>query len=317
MQPCRHAPDGDRLYAEAIQRKRCRGRMLPLPLGLGREGEGRPAPRLARGPAPRRRHGPGGRPRQGRAESLLLGAIRPTEDGLEMPPKKPKLAPSVIAEFERWINQGAMAPSVSQTHEPGRPTAAEARRHWAFQPVKKPDVTRGPETRAWVKKSRRCLCPREAGIAWLDARAARRPSRLASPCHVRPDGAAAVAGGGRGVRRGQPCQERREEPWSIGCSPAPSATGSVGHAAGSTCRPRHAGSPKASRSMTATCPNRLACPSRDYVVASLNADKPFDRFLTEQLAGDGSRRTTPSARPPRFSTGSARSAGTPATLRSP
>ena len=25
---------------------------------------------------------------------------------------------------------------------------------------------------------------------------------------------------------------------------------------------------------------------RDYVVASLNADKPFDQFLTEQLAGD-------------------------------
>ncbi|MEM1441345.1 MAG: DUF1549 and DUF1553 domain-containing protein [Verrucomicrobiota bacterium] len=30
----------------------------------------------------------------------------------------------------------------------------------------------------------------------------------------------------------------------------------------------------------------LAAPYRDYVVRSLNADKPYDRFLTEQLAGD-------------------------------
>ena len=29
---------------------------------------------------------------------------------------------------------------------------------------------------------------------------------------------------------------------------------------------------------------------RDYVIRSLNADKPFDRFITEQLAGDEASR---------------------------
>ena len=30
----------------------------------------------------------------------------------------------------------------------------------------------------------------------------------------------------------------------------------------------------------------LAEPYRDYVVKSFNEDKPYDRFITEQLAGD-------------------------------
>ena len=29
-----------------------------------------------------------------------------------------------------------------------------------------------------------------------------------------------------------------------------------------------------------------ACKYRDYVIRSLNADKPLDRFIIEQLAGD-------------------------------
>ena len=43
---------------------------------------------------------------------------------------------------------------------------------------------------------------------------------------------------------------------------------------------------------------------RDYVVRSLNADKPFDRFITEQLAGD------------ELSSGETRRAITPETLDS-
>ena len=37
---------------------------------------------------------------------------------------------------------------------------------------------------------------------------------------------------------------------------------------------------------------------RDYVVRSFNADKPYDRFLTEQLAGDELDPTTPSCESP-------------------
>ena len=57
---------------------------------------------------------------------------------------------------------------------------------------------------------------------------------------------------------------------------------------------------------------------RDYVIDSFNRDKPFDRFVTEQIAGDETRPGRP--RVPdggRSFIGSARSAATPATRRSP
>lgn len=38
-------------------------------------------------------------------ESLLIQAIR-HEDGLAMPPKKPKLSDQIIADFTRWVDAG-------------------------------------------------------------------------------------------------------------------------------------------------------------------------------------------------------------------
>src|SRR5258708_5157420 len=78
-------------------------------------------------------------------ESLLIQAIRHS-DGLEMPPKKPKLAASVIDDFTRWVNLGAPFPdSKADSASPD-----EAPRHWSFLPVNK---TRPPQVRetAWVR----------------------------------------------------------------------------------------------------------------------------------------------------------------------
>ncbi len=46
------------------------------------------------------------------AESLLLTAIKHSDPDLEMPPKEPKLPDAVIADFESWINSGAVDPRV-------------------------------------------------------------------------------------------------------------------------------------------------------------------------------------------------------------
>lgn len=69
--------------------------------------------------------------------SLLLQALR-HEGGLSMPPEKPKLAAAVIDDFRRWIERGAIDPR----QEGGAADAKleAARRHWAFQPVKRPAV---------------------------------------------------------------------------------------------------------------------------------------------------------------------------------
>ncbi len=61
------------------------------------------------------------------AESLLLKAIRHTDDDLKMPPDK-RLPDETIAAFEAWITAGAPWPA-------GRAGGFEAKRHWAFQAV--------------------------------------------------------------------------------------------------------------------------------------------------------------------------------------
>jgi Protein of unknown function (DUF1553)/Protein of unknown function (DUF1549)/Planctomycete cytochrome C len=68
-------------------------------------------------------------------ESLLIKALR-YEDGLEMPPKD-KLPDSVVANFVKWIQIGApdpRKPNVSTVG--GKINVTEARKFWAFQPPK-------------------------------------------------------------------------------------------------------------------------------------------------------------------------------------
>ena len=67
-------------------------------------------------------------------KSLLVRALRYTNDELKMPPEK-KLPDAVVADFERWVRDGAVWP------KDVRPMAASERHeeHWAFRPVHKVD----------------------------------------------------------------------------------------------------------------------------------------------------------------------------------
>jgi hypothetical protein len=64
-------------------------------------------------------------------QSLLLQAIR-HENGMKMPPETPRLEADVIADFSRWIELGAPDP---RTEEPPVTGQADPRQHWAFQPI--------------------------------------------------------------------------------------------------------------------------------------------------------------------------------------
>src|SRR6266542_3615704 len=73
-------------------------------------------------------------------KSLLLKALKQTDDDLKMPPKK-KLADDVIADIEKWIAWGAPDPRDG----PAKVTKYEididkGRTFWAFQPPKKVTV---------------------------------------------------------------------------------------------------------------------------------------------------------------------------------
>jgi hypothetical protein len=71
-------------------------------------------------------------------ESLLLSALR--YESFEMPPDQ-RLADSVIADFEQWIQDGAVDPRVGGTvHQQETLDVAEGRKFWSFQPVGNPAV---------------------------------------------------------------------------------------------------------------------------------------------------------------------------------
>ena len=75
--------------------------------------------------------------------SLLIRAMRYKEESLEMPPKA-KLPDKVVADFEKWVKMGAPWPktgdAVIATGIGGFDFEKFRREHWSFRPVKKPDL---------------------------------------------------------------------------------------------------------------------------------------------------------------------------------
>ena len=81
-------------------------------------------------------------------ESLLLSALR--HESFEMPPSG-ALPKEVIADFELWIQRGAIDPREADPaagRESGAVDADEARSHWAFQPIRDTPVP-DPALKDW------------------------------------------------------------------------------------------------------------------------------------------------------------------------
>ncbi len=206
-------------------------------------------------------------------QSLLIRAIGHGDDALKMPPAK-KLPGTTIAAFTRWVAEGAPWP------EPARPvrteTAVAAARHWAFEPVK--PVQPPPDPTGWsVHPIDRFSAAQHwaAGIrpgADADRRTLLRrvsfdliglpptSEELASfVADDRPDAFVRVV---ERLLASPRYGERWGRHWM-----------DVAHYADT------AGD-------NADYPVPELARYRDYVIAALNRDIPFDRFVREQLAGD-------------------------------
>jgi hypothetical protein len=209
-------------------------------------------------------------------ESLVILALR-HENGLAMPPDKPKLSDSTIADFIQWVDAGAIDPRQDAATDEFAAELNKARQHWAFLPIHKaaqPSVT----DVAWGQ------FPIDAFLlAKLESKQWR-PSPPASRAEL--------------IRRvsfdllGLP--PTPEEIDAFINDPLPDAyprlvdrliaSPQYGERAATYWLDLVRYAESEGYEYDRHIPD--AWRYRDYVIDSFNADKPFDRFLSEQLAGD-------------------------------
>ena len=208
--------------------------------------------------------------------SLLIQAIR-HESGMAMPPKTGKLSEETIADFVKWVEMGAPDPRDVEVPDETKASSSIARRHWSFQPVKKvdpPEVTDADWGRMPIDAF---ILAKLEERHWKPAPAAERadlirrlsfdliglpPSPEDIKAFVNDSNPEAYSKLVDRLLDSRQYGERWAQHWLDVVRYAETEGFEYD---------RHV--PDAWR-------------YRDYVIDSLNADKPFDRFLLEQIAGD-------------------------------
>ena len=201
------------------------------------------------------------------SKSLLLSAIKHTDPDLEMPPNKPRLPTSIIADVETWIKSGAPDPRTSTAHPVERPPVDldSGRQFWSYRkPLMPADHSKGIDgfIRAKLAEHQLQPAPEAERITLL-----RRLYLDLIGLPPTPEQAAAFSietyeATVDELLRSPRFGERWGKHWL-----------DVARFAESNGRESNLTFPHAWR-------------YRDYVIDAVNADISFDRFITEQIAGD-------------------------------
>jgi len=215
------------------------------------------------------------------AKSLLIKAISYEDSELKMPPAK-KLTREQIGDLTEWVKMGAPWPGAEKAATGGiRKADAQItekdRSHWSFQPVQRPNIP-AVKNKAWVAN------PIDAFIlAGLEAKGLE-PNPPADKREL--------------IRRvyydltGLPPTPAQVEAFLADTSPK-----AYENLIDTLLASPHYGEKWArhwldlvrfaeTTSYERDNPKPNAWRYRDYVIRSFNQDKPYDRFLREQLAGD-------------------------------
>jgi hypothetical protein len=214
-------------------------------------------------------------------QSLLLAALR-HERGLEMPPQSDPLPDAVIADFEKWIADGATDPRDGKPASVGVDFEA-ARKHWSLQPVVDPALPTLAET-GWPRRDLDHFVLARLESEELDAvdDASRRVllRRLffdllglpPTPDELSRLEAATIEDAVDELLASPHFGERWGRHWL-----------DIARYAESNGRARNMAWHNAWR-------------YRDWVIDAFNADMPYDEFLTQQIAGDLLPSETPEQR---------------------
>jgi len=219
-------------------------------------------------------------------ESLLIQAVKHSAD-LSMPPKK-QLPSEQIANLSLWVKSGAVWPddgkSIAEPPRKKMRITAKDRAHWAFQPVKQPPAP-VVKNSAWVAN------PIDAFILAKLESVGLSPNPPADKRQL--------------VRRlyydltGLPPTPAEVEAFAADSSP-----GAYDALVDRLLDSPHYGEKwgrhwldlvryAESNSYERDGPKPNVWRYRDYVIRSLNEDKPYDQFIREQLAGDELPKPTP------------------------
>ncbi|MCA9076524.1 MAG: PSD1 domain-containing protein [Planctomycetaceae bacterium] len=208
-------------------------------------------------------------------ESLLIERIRAGE----MPPGHAKVTPEELATLEQWLAEGAKtARPEPESIGPGLGVTPEERAFWSFQPILRPEVPTFDES-ARIRTPIDALLMQKMqplGLGFAED-ADRHTLMLRAYFDL----------------TGLPPTPKEAERFLADTSPDAYArlidvllqSPHYGERWG-----RHwldvAGYADSEGVTTADAERPWAWRYRDYVIRSFNADKPFDRFIIEQLAGD-------------------------------
>ena len=215
-------------------------------------------------------------------KSLLIEAIRYENEDRAMPPKNKggKLPDAAIADFESWVKMGAPDPRTekSKVVASKKYDGDSQKKWWAFQPVKKPEVPQPRGDANWARTDidRFILAEYEAKkltpVADADRYALLR--RASIDITGLPPSTEQIE---RFVSDKDPKAFERAIDEML-------ASPRYGERWGRHWLDVARYAETSGRDLNLVFPE--AWRYRDYVVDSFDADKPFDQFIREQLAGD-------------------------------
>jgi hypothetical protein len=203
--------------------------------------------------------------------SLLIKALR-YDGALQMPPAG-KLPKAVIADFEKWVGLGAVLPKDDAADVVKKPSnmSEVARKHWAFQPIRKPALPAVKRT-DWVRNGIDAFVLAKLESAGLPPAPPASAAMLTRRLYFDLIGLPPTP---EELQDGSPMEKTIDrllasphygERWGRHWLDVVRYADSAGYELDTF--------------------YDFAWQYRDYVIRSLNDNKPMDRFLQEQLAGD-------------------------------
>jgi hypothetical protein len=215
-------------------------------------------------------------------ESWLLKAISHADSDLTMPPKRDKLPASAVADVEKWIRLGAPDPRTAESAKAGPAVDLETGRHfWSLQKPVRPAIPQTSDP-AWARQRVDHFILAKLDASGLKPSPDAKPATLLRRLHfdligLPPSPAAIRQFLKRVQQHGLDAALQTEVDRLL-------ATPQFGERWG-----RHwldVARYAESSGKEANISFPYAWRYRDYVIDCFNEDLPYDRFLTEQIAGD-------------------------------